>query len=177
MTTDDIAPILAAIAKLGTAIDETQAAIAESRAETQAAIAELRAETKAGFAGHWAATKAAISDLRAETMAAIADLRAEMKAELAAVGLRFDAVEARLDRSEAWQTQIRVDLMDRMDRLQHEMRLMRDDVTANFAGNARNELMVRSASGEVRLLAEEVTAMRRQIHALQEDVRSLRGEA
>jgi hypothetical protein len=27
------------------------------------------------------------------------------------------------------------------------------------------------------LLAEEVTAMRRQIHALQEDVRSLRGEA
>jgi len=174
MTTDDIAPILAAIAEL--------------RAETQASIAELRAETKAGFAGHWAATKAAISDLRAETMAAIADLRAEtmaaiadlraeMKAELAAVGLRFDAVEARLDRSEAWQTQIRVDLMDRMDRLQHEMRLMRDDVTANFAGNARNELMVRSASGEVRLLAEEVTAMRRQIHALQEDVRSLRGEA
>ena len=159
MSTDEIAPVLAAIAQLGTAIGE-------SRAETKGSIAELSAETKAAIVDLWARTKAAIGELRAET-----------KAEQAAVGKRFDAVEARLDRSDVWQTQIRVDLMDRMDRLQHETRLMREDIAANFAGNARSDLMVRSASGEVRLLAEEVSAIRRQIHALQDDVRSLRGEA
>jgi hypothetical protein len=66
--------------------------------------------------------------------------------------------------------------MERMDRFQHEMRLMREDVAANDAGNARSGLMVRSASGEVRLRAEDVSGMRRRINTLQEDMRQLRGD-
>jgi hypothetical protein len=75
------------------------------------------------------------------------------------------------------ETQIRLDLMERMDRIQNDVRLLRDDITVNYAAGERSERLARGASEEVRLMAEQLSGMRRQIHNLQVEVRALRGNA
>ena len=82
---------------------------------------------------------------------------------------------AALERLEAGQAQLRVDLMARIDRVQDTLTTVRDDITVvgradqahRAADNVRDEL---------RALNEVVTGVIRQVRRLQSDVRELRGE-
>jgi DNA repair ATPase RecN len=135
------------------------------------AIAEVRAETKAGLAG----IAQRLEGIEARLDAVERRLDA-VERRLDAVERRLDAVETRQQRQGEWQTQIRVDLMERMDRIQNDVRLLRDDISVGLAASERSERIAHGASAEVRLMAEQLSVMRRQIHNLQTEVRALRGE-
>jgi hypothetical protein len=66
--------------------------------------------------------------------------------------------------------------MDRMDRLQGTVTVLRDDISVNFAATERSERIAHGASAAVRLMAEQLSGMRRQIRKLQTEVRALRGD-
>lgn len=87
-----------------------------------------------------------------------------------------DPIIVALSRLEAGQTQLRVDVMARLDRVQSDITAIRDDIAVNF-GTADD---VRKANDhtreEVRSLHEVVALMRRQIQRLQTTVREIRGE-
>lgn len=94
------------------------------------------------------------------------ELRADvskMRAELEKVGTELGT--------------LRVDAMARMDRIQDAVSGLRDDIVVNFGRADRVARHARSTDDQVRALADEVSAMERQIQRLQSDVRTLRGEA
>ena len=72
-------------------------------------------------------------------------------------------------------TQLRADLMERMDRLRNAFTALGEDVRVTTHSGDRVERIARSASEETRALAEVVTGMRRQIQNLQTQVQELRG--
>jgi predicted nucleic acid-binding Zn-ribbon protein len=83
-------------------------------------------------------------------------------------GIEHDGVETR-----AALTETRAAIMDRIDRLQNLLGLLRDDIGVNFG---RADRAVDAALGvrrEVEALGREVTAMERQIQGLQSQVREL----
>lgn len=88
----------------------------------------------------------------------------------------MQAVLAALERLENGQTELRVDMMARMDRLQDSLTAVRDDIAVNF-GTADH---VRRANDhtreEVQALAATQSAMLKQIQRLQADIRELKGE-
>jgi hypothetical protein len=87
----------------------------------------------------------------------------------------LDRLEAGQEGLRTGQDRLRADLMERMDRLQHAVDLVRDDITVNY-GSSDNALRIaKGASDEVRGLGEILTTMRRQITRLQTDVEQLRG--
>jgi chromosome segregation ATPase len=73
-------------------------------------------------------------------------------------------------------TQLRVAVMERIDRLQGALTLQRDELVVNFGAIERVERLARAAQEETRALGEMETPMIRQIRRLQDDVRTLRGE-
>ncbi len=82
-------------------------------------------------------------------------------------------LEAGQGRLEAEQTRLRVDLMDRMDRLQHRMQELDDHLTLGL-GNA--DRVERKADGVVeqnRLLAEQMTTMHKIIRRLEGRINDL----
>jgi hypothetical protein len=72
---------------------------------------------------------------------------------------------------------VRTALMDRIDRVQHAVDLLRDDIVVNYGAASRTERIAKGASDETRALADEVHAMQRQIARLRTDIDELRGEA
>jgi hypothetical protein len=85
-----------------------------------------------------------------------------------------DPVLAALARLEAGLTKLRTDLMERIDRLQHTVDSVKDDIVVTYGANDRTERIAKSASDETRALGEVVRAMQRQIKRLQTDVDQLR---
>ena len=73
-------------------------------------------------------------------------------------------------------TTLRSDLMEPMHRLQNSMTLLRDDISVNLAGVETVRRANDNTREELRALGDVVSAMHRQIHRLQTDVRELRGE-
>ena len=71
---------------------------------------------------------------------------------------------------------LRADVMERIDRLQHVVTLIRDDVAVNFGASSAVKLANDNTREELRALGDVVSAMHRQIQRLQTDVRELRGE-
>lgn len=86
-----------------------------------------------------------------DVLAAIADLRGEL-------------------------TQLRVDVMARMDRLQDTVTGMRDDIAVNFVRADRAVDAAEANARQVEILGREISGMQRQIQRLQSDVRTLKGE-
>ena len=72
---------------------------------------------------------------------------------------------------------LRGDVMARMDRLQDSFNALRDDVSVNFFRSERTEVHARTSLDEVRAMGIELSGVHRQIHHLQSDIRSLRGES
>ncbi len=61
-------------------------------------------------------------------------------------------------------------LMDRIDRAQHSVDLLRDDIVVNYGAADRTQRIAKGASDETRALADEVRAMQRQIAKLRTDM-------
>ena len=93
-----------------------------------------------------------------------------------------DPIIAALARLEAGQAVLREELaatrtalMDRIDRVQHSVDLLRDDIVVNYGAADRTERIAKGASDETRALADEVRAMQRQISRLRTDMAQLQG--
>jgi chromosome segregation ATPase len=112
---------------------------------------------------------AAIDQLRGDVNA----LRGDMTILRGEVGTLRDDLSAlreemtdRTNRLRADMDRLRVDVMERMDRLQNGFTLIKEEITVSDVANDRVERMVRNATDETRALAEQVTAMGRQIRLL-----------
>src|SRR5438105_99065 len=86
---------------------------------------------------------------------------------------RLDGIEQRLDGIEHAATETRAAIMDRIDRLQNLLGLLRDDIGVNFGRADRAVDAVLGVRREVEALGREVTAMERQIQGLQSQMREL----
>ena len=95
---------------------------------------------------------------------------------LPAILAALERLEARLTNLESGQTQLRVDLMGRMDRLQDSLTSIRDDIGVNMGRADRAHVAADNTRTELRALGEIVTTMGRQIQRLQTAVRELRGD-
>lgn len=83
------------------------------------------------------------------------------------------AMEGRLQTSS---TQLRAALMERMDRLQNSISLIRDDIAVNFGATDAVKRANDNTCEELRSLGDLVMGMNRQIQRLQTDIRELRGD-
>lgn len=71
-------------------------------------------------------------------------------------------------------TKLRSDLMERLDRLQHTVDLVKDDVTVNYGASDRTERVAKAAFDDSRALGDIVRVMQRQIAKLRTDLDQLR---
>ncbi len=74
------------------------------------------------------------------------------------------------------QTALRVDLMERMDRLQDSISACRDDIGVNMARADRAHDVNENTREELRSLSKEVSMMWRQLKQLESKVRGITGE-
>jgi CCR4-NOT transcriptional regulation complex NOT5 subunit len=86
---------------------------------------------------------------------------------------RTERIEARTDVLEQGMTRLRVDVMDRIDRLQDTLQSVRNDVVVNYANTERVERNVRNGEEQTRLLADQVNLMFKRILGIDERVRTL----
>ncbi len=120
---------------------------------------------------------AAIIELRKDFGALGSDL---FQVEGAVTGLRADVaagqarLEGRLVRLQAGQNNLRGDVMERMDRFQHALDLVKDDIVVNFGASDHVERIAKGASEETRAPGEVVRATQRQIAWLRTDLDDLR---
>lgn len=69
---------------------------------------------------------------------------------------------------------LRVDVMDRIDRLQNAVTAIGDDISVNFARADRAVDAAQANARQIEALSREVSGMERQIQRLQTDVRALK---
>jgi chromosome segregation ATPase len=89
------------------------------------------------------------------------------------IDMRMDRLEARSEQLDQSVTRLRVDLMDRMDRLQDGLQSVRNDVIVNYGNTERVERNVRNGEEQTRLLADQVNLMFKRILGIDERVRAL----
>ena len=107
----------------------------------------------AAVQGAEARTIQAVQQLRAETLQAVQQLRAESKADI---------------------TEVRVALMDRMDRFDAALSQVKDEITVNLARANRSMAGADAAREEIRHLSEEMSGVWRLVRRLQGQVEELR---
>lgn len=86
-----------------------------------------------------------------------------------------DRILAKLDALEAGQTQFRVELMGRMNRLGDDIGSICDDIGVNMGRADRAIEAADHPREELRALGREIAAMWRKMNRLEGDVRDLRG--
>src|ERR1019366_6550894 len=93
---------------------------------------------------------------------------------------RMDRLEAgmttRIDRLEAGQIATRVDLMERMDRLQDSLTAVRDDIGVNMGAVDAMQRANDNTRELVRAQGEQMTVMWRQLKNLEANVREITGD-
>jgi chromosome segregation ATPase len=156
-------PILAALSRL----EAGQAAIHTQVTGLSTTVAGL-STTVAGLSTLVTDLRTEMTDLRTE----MTDLRTEMTDLRTEMTARMD--ELRLETRSSI-TELRVAVMDQIDRLQHTVELVKDDITVNYGMSDRVERLARAAQEETRALGGVVRAMQRQIARLKTDVDQLRG--
>ncbi len=97
----------------------------------------------------------------------------ELRAYLEAMEGRLSTMEGRLS---AELGKVRAAVMERLDRVQNAVTLIRDDVATNFGTADHVRRANDNTREEVRALGELQATMMRQIQRLQSDVRALKGE-
>jgi chromosome segregation ATPase len=137
-------------------------------------VSSLRADVSRLEAGQ-TALREGVSALRGE----VAFLRGEVASLREEVGrLAADQAALRADfaRLEAAQTSLRVDCMARMDRLENGLTDIRNDIAVNFGATDAVKRANDNTREELRALGDVVSAMYRQIKALEARVRDITGE-
>jgi septation ring formation regulator EzrA len=152
-------PILAALARLEAGQTTLRSDLTAIRSDLTAMLSDQTA------------MRSDLTAVRSDQIAMRSDLTA-FRSDLTA--LRSD-LTVRMDGLETGHIKLRVDLMERMDRLQHSLDLTKDDIGVNFGTAERTERIAQAASDEGRALAVVVRVMQRQIARLQTDVEALRG--
>lgn len=77
---------------------------------------------------------------------------------------------------ESSQTSLRVDIMDRMDRLENALTGIRDDVVVNIGAADYIRTMHGNTREEVRLIGDHVARLFMQIKGIQARLRDISGE-
>jgi uncharacterized coiled-coil DUF342 family protein len=122
----------------------------------------------------------AIVEFRSELMLQIVQVREQLTSQIAQVREELTGQITQV-REELVQT--RANVMERIDRLQNQVTTMRDDFWLTYTHSDRiekkvdDEVVLRSHAQQLRLISEELAGVQRQIHHLQNDVRTLRGDA
>ena len=134
----------------------------------------------------------AIVEFRDELMQQIAQAREELTGQIAQVRRELTGqitqVRGELTQVREELVRTRADIMERIDRLQNQVTIMRDDFWVTYSHSNRVEKKVdeevershevlRSHTQQLRLISEELSGVQRQIHHLQNDVRTLKGDA
>jgi len=86
---------------------------------------------------------------------------------------RLERVESRLERLESAHVSVRTEVMARLDRFQATLDEVKHDVAASFHANERIERIARNSNEETRALADQVTALQRQVMHLNGRVTTL----
>ena len=103
------------------------------------------------------------------------------------MGARMDTMRADIDTMRADMAAVRANMvthddlngvraaiMERIDRLQHAIEIVKEDVVVSYGSNDRIERLAKSALDDSRALGEVVRAMQRQIMRLRTDLDQLR---
>ena len=92
--------------------------------------------------------------------------------------LREDVASLRADvgRFDVKQTSLRVDIMERMDRLQNSLTDIRNDISANFGSADAVKRANDNTREELRALGDVVSALYRKINSLETRVREITGD-
>ncbi|HYZ24768.1 MAG TPA: hypothetical protein VE690_21685 [Rhodopila sp.] len=86
---------------------------------------------------------------------------------------RLQNSQERLQQS---QDRLRADIMTQLERVQDQVTAIHDDIGVNFGATNHARRVHDATRDDVRSLSEVVSSMHRQIHRLQTDVRTLKGE-
>jgi chromosome segregation ATPase len=70
----------------------------------------------------------------------------------------------------------RADIMERVDRLQHAVTLIRDDVAVNMGAVEASSRVNENTRADLRTLGEQVSVMWKQLKQLQSEMREVRGD-
>jgi uncharacterized coiled-coil DUF342 family protein len=106
----------------------------------------------------------------------------EPNTAIIAAGSRLEAGQAALQQAvaalatRAELTQVRVDLMGRMDRLQNALTDIRNDIGVNFGASDAVKRATDNTRDEVRSLSEMMSALVRKARALETRVREITGD-
>ncbi len=74
-------------------------------------------------------------------------------------------------------TQLRADMMVRLDRVQDDVQAIRDDIGVNMASAERVRHAHDGTRAELRDMGDQLAAIWRKVQRLESEVRTLRGEA
>jgi acetyl-CoA carboxylase alpha subunit len=83
------------------------------------------------------------------------------------------SVESRLTSVEAGQTRLRVDLMERMDRMENKMTALRDDMVVNLGSNDAVKRANENTRESLRALEDVVSVIHRKVMRLETQVQNL----
>jgi regulator of replication initiation timing len=100
-----------------------------------------------------------------------------IRADIGGLRTDLDGLRVDLDGLRTSQTNLRVDLMERMDRLDNQVTGIRDDIIVNMGRVDHVDEALINTRGDVQHLFREMSVMWRQVKRLQSEVRDIRGEA
>jgi len=112
----------------------------------------------------------AIAQVRTGLTDEIGRLRADMQRSIKDVQGSVKDVQGSI-------STVQFTLMARIDRVQDTLAGVKDDIVVNFAHSDRVERVARAGTEETRALAEQVTAMGRQIRRLSTRLDEIEGKA
>jgi chromosome segregation ATPase len=160
--------------------EEMATGIAGLREEMRSEFAAVREDMRSEFGAVRKEMRTGIAGLRDEIRAELADLRSEiagLSARVAALEQRVGALEERLGGLDTSSTALRVDVMDRMDRLQNSLGAIQEDITVNHAAADRAMRLARGYRDQMNDIENQLASITRLVHTLQVQVRTLRGDA
>jgi hypothetical protein len=115
------------------------------------------------------------------TPAKIKGVYPDMGDDIMSILMRLEAGQTRLDTGlsslEAGQAKLRIDVMERIDRLQDTVTAIRDDIVVNFGATDAVKRAHDSTREEMRAYSEILTQIVRKVRTLESQVRELRGES
>lgn len=153
--------------------DEFQTTVLAALRQLQSSQDGLRTEF-AGLRDEFGALRGAFAELRAA--------QASTEAGLSCLQVDLEALRSVVVSSSSETTNLRVQLMARMDRVQEIAKdinralvLIREDIGVNYARADRIDMKPDAAAEITRTLTAEMVVLQRQVKRLEEDVRTILG--
>ena len=120
--------------------------------------------------------QAKLQDGQAKLEVILEERLAKLDDRLAKLEDRLGKLEDRLAKLEDGHTRLRVELMARMDRLQDSLTAVRDDIAVNMGAADAMQRANDNTRDMVRAQSEQLSALWRQLKALEARVREITGD-